>query len=551
MELDIQFNDRLNQQAISAAKQIGPQVYEFDCKGSKKIRFIAMGCQGSGKTAQKEVADLIERLTQEAKESGDDEILFVLVLGDNIYPDGASSPDDPKFNTYFHDVYQDNKPRFVLLGNHDRKQTNATYWDIAETLKASLQGLWNFSWDKFYEKLDKKYYSSDIQGDAIAINQTAHSFRQNCKTEQDISDKRKLYEKTALTAAELPPYNMPYYYYSIVTGDTQIFCLDSNTYAKDYLNWINGVEESDKPNQAKWFQENAEKANEAGIEIIVAQHHPLFTCGKRAIKYDTHLYLSNKERDSLKAILDCTSNSYNELLALILKKQGIKPARVICAHDHFMSHYKNEDYIQSTLGGGGDEDLQEQMSVAQYQNIGAHIKDHGVAVFTYDANHPEHIETDYYTIHGDHLKFGDESIEPIYEKNKNPVVEQYRCDALQLCKDFLSDVAEQEKKQLQTSSQSATYQNLFTRAIKAYNDAKDWAYKNPNTKKIECVNKIMTYLRKPTLPDDLQKIVDDLTKIKKILPQGASDSFIANLFDKSILETTYKLRPRENIFGVV
>ncbi len=47
---------------------------------------------------------------------------FVINLGDNFYPDGVTSVDDPKWNTYFESVYAYDSlklPFYTILGNHD------------------------------------------------------------------------------------------------------------------------------------------------------------------------------------------------------------------------------------------------------------------------------------------------------------------------------------------------------------------------------------------------------------------------------------------------
>ncbi|MBX5484096.1 MAG: metallophosphoesterase [Myxococcaceae bacterium] len=79
-----------------------------------QVHFIAIGDTGKGNANQQKVADAMAAWCQ--VKTCD----FVVMLGDNIYPSGVSSPDDPQFQTKFEDVYQAlNIPFWVVLGNHD------------------------------------------------------------------------------------------------------------------------------------------------------------------------------------------------------------------------------------------------------------------------------------------------------------------------------------------------------------------------------------------------------------------------------------------------
>ncbi len=81
---------------------------------SKPVRFVAMGDTGTGSNDQLKVGNAIAAF---CKTRGCD---FVQLLGDNIYPSGASSADDPVWQTHFETPYAAVDLDFwVVLGNHD------------------------------------------------------------------------------------------------------------------------------------------------------------------------------------------------------------------------------------------------------------------------------------------------------------------------------------------------------------------------------------------------------------------------------------------------
>ena len=78
------------------------------------VRFVAMGDTGTGSNAQLKVGNTIAAL---CKSRGCD---FVTLLGDNIYDSGASSPDDPIWQTHFETPYAAiDLDFYAVLGNHD------------------------------------------------------------------------------------------------------------------------------------------------------------------------------------------------------------------------------------------------------------------------------------------------------------------------------------------------------------------------------------------------------------------------------------------------
>lgn len=79
--------------------------------------FLAMGDWGRcGEYFQKEVADQLGKASVSVDAS------FIISTGDNLYPDGVASTDDPLWNKSYEDIYHQfslQKPWYVVLGNHD------------------------------------------------------------------------------------------------------------------------------------------------------------------------------------------------------------------------------------------------------------------------------------------------------------------------------------------------------------------------------------------------------------------------------------------------
>jgi tartrate-resistant acid phosphatase type 5 len=78
------------------------------------LQFIAFGDAGTGGERQAAVGRAMARV---CADRGCD---FALELGDNFYPNGAHSADDPQFQSAFEKPYElFNLPVYVVLGNHD------------------------------------------------------------------------------------------------------------------------------------------------------------------------------------------------------------------------------------------------------------------------------------------------------------------------------------------------------------------------------------------------------------------------------------------------
>ena len=107
--------------------------------------------------------------------------------------------------------------------------------------------------------------------------------------------------------------------------DTEIFYVDSNILAKHTLEFLQNpynIELNATNNQYIWLQK-ALKNSPAGNKII-AQHHPLQSYSKRAVKSDTRDYLTSTEETALKNKLGLNEEkiNYAELLRAIYQKNG-------------------------------------------------------------------------------------------------------------------------------------------------------------------------------------------------------------------------------------
>ncbi|KXK55187.1 MAG: metallophosphoesterase [Chlorobi bacterium] len=100
---------------VKGAKPI-PNFTPFDIPNQIGMRFLIIGDWGTGASGQARVANSMLRT---AKEYGCD---YVISTGDNIYPKGVQSAEDPQWERKFVKMYHDRgltQPFFPTLGNHD------------------------------------------------------------------------------------------------------------------------------------------------------------------------------------------------------------------------------------------------------------------------------------------------------------------------------------------------------------------------------------------------------------------------------------------------
>ncbi|MBF0280011.1 MAG: metallophosphoesterase [SAR324 cluster bacterium] len=103
------------------------------------LKFIALGDTGTGDQDQKEIAQAVQKI---CTSEGCD---FVLMLGDNFYPDGVDSTEDPFFKKIFEDIYSStDKPFIAVLGNHDVRKNPLA--QVRYSLKSSKWRMPNLSY---------------------------------------------------------------------------------------------------------------------------------------------------------------------------------------------------------------------------------------------------------------------------------------------------------------------------------------------------------------------------------------------------------------------
>ncbi len=256
-----------------AAKSSRPRVYRITSaklKDRKSLRFFVLGCQGKA-AAQEKVAQLMNQIAAYPDNKPD----FILLLGDNFYDYGVADSNDDDFDTYFYRMYADHEnvphiagiPCFVILGNHDENIHKKSFLEPEHGIKRGMhQVAHTYNTDKYGETIEKFWlYASHQQGE------------------------------TALDLDTLQPWNMPSRAYSLIFENDQLFCIDSNTYIKEYFEYFAKGDKTELSNQARWLAEEMQKALQAGRNVMLAQHHPLITPGKRALEADSILYFSIDE----------------------------------------------------------------------------------------------------------------------------------------------------------------------------------------------------------------------------------------------------------------
>tara|TARA_R110000868_G_scaffold260683_2_gene518820 strand:+ start:228 stop:1808 length:1581 start_codon:yes stop_codon:yes gene_type:complete len=331
----------------------------------RPLRFVTFGCQGSGKASQHDVASLLNRLCGNPEHRPD----FVLMLGDNIYEWGAKAADDPAFKKYFDDIYLtlpnlQEMPFFLIPGNHDENRQN----------KAKAQ-LVNES------------------GIPRIMHQVAHSLMKDTRFTQD--EKEWIFREATFDLSHQPSWNMPRRYYSLIANDTQIFCLDSNTYVQEYLDLCDDrANITAATNQAAWLEEEIANARAANRKVIIAEHHPLYTAGKRAYERMAHndlgIYLNKGDIERFNQLFNRTDvtdiTPYNACLNDCFQHQKLTFNLLLAAHDHNISYYNNTNSQQGEyplcqiISGGGGGDLQNRSRFSEQHEMGCFIKQNGIVV---------------------------------------------------------------------------------------------------------------------------------------------------------------------------
>lgn len=193
--------------------QLENDIVPIEIKALRKghLQLIAVGDTGTGKEEQFEVA---QGMAKVCEESGCD---LVLLLGDNFYPDGVNSIEDPQFNTKFEQVYQKiNKPFFAVLGNHDVKQ------DVLSQLVYSLKSpTWRMpNYEYSFNTTEARFYGLNT----------------NCPFSSDRLRKNLNQHDAQLEAnAEQRPWTIAFGHHSIYSNGTHG---DVDLLTRSYWNWF-------------------------------------------------------------------------------------------------------------------------------------------------------------------------------------------------------------------------------------------------------------------------------------------------------------------------
>lgn len=191
----------------------------------KSTNFLVIGDFGrNGEYFQKDVA------IQMSKAAATIDSDFIVSVGDNFYPNGVQSTQDPQWETSFEDIYYNynlHTDWFVTLGNHDYKGNIQAQIDYSE-----ISRRWN---------MPNAYYKETI---------------------------------------------------TLENGTKALLLfVDTNPFIKSYHSKGNEMEENVKKQdtvaQKKWIIENLKDVENSIKWKIVIGHHPMYSGGKRKDNNDT------------------------------------------------------------------------------------------------------------------------------------------------------------------------------------------------------------------------------------------------------------------------
>jgi Calcineurin-like phosphoesterase len=420
--------------ALKAAREVGPHAYKLSgLSPGEDLCYIEIGCGGDNSPSQDEVARLIDAKVKKFNKA-DRKIHFMILLGDNIYPAGASSPYDEKFKQYIEDKYHLKK--FAIAGNHDC-------------------GIHIFS--NRYDKdprdvlLNARAHTFTPEGEKFPTTESKQQFFQEKKPvvtekkEEDLgfviieNDENYHVPRTTLDINALPDNcNMPCHCFSLYTDKEEIFFVDSNTLAEDFINWIDKNQTLRKDNQIPFLIEEYKDAIKNKRTICFKMHQLPKTTGERYFISDTHNYYYPEKIKRLQEILETTSDFHNDFINFIFKYIGINITHASGAHDHFMEIRDEGNYLQIVSGGGGSKERQQIQTNLFHPAIKFNVDHHG------------------FTMHCGPLvyMFTTKGLEVIYDKNKHDFIYPkcpiylLRMCILQACDNYIAFLKEKEEKEL-------------------------------------------------------------------------------------------------------
>lgn len=524
--------------ALEFARASSARTYNITHLPAKKINVCVLGCQGNPGEPPSIVAAKINAFARLHPELKPD---IIILLGDNFYPDGVSTPDDPRFETQFHGIYGNPElteickvPCIVVLGNHDGGRDTKSQIQAWVPAKSYLLGT-----------------NPHVNAEA-ELQQIAHSMlRHPSDPELDVT-KAKLFQQEEIDYRQLPKHLMPHFYHSWVFNNFQVFAINSNTYAKDFLELMRqfafDLEIDPAKNQAARMEMEYRLAMEKGRKTLFVMHHPLESVGKRVYPsgFDAKHYLYPDEIYLLQRILEIPPNAadfkkrvkkvfeeissvkqfeknanYNALLRKIMYDyQGMRPTMVSTAHDHAIYVYNNANdagpepkICQVVAGGGGSDELQDRMFFGKQENLGCFMREHGFAILSCDTEKPELFDINVVTTSGFHLKFTNQNSTPIRQTSSDQRVEDLRTLVLQSCKaytDFLH------------AKQTETDGGFFSK-MPSMSFSRMLSYNLTHTHTdVDCMHTIMNFLNQHT-PMPYDDTIVFLYELMEKLQNKASD----------------------------
>jgi hypothetical protein len=140
------------------------------------IRVLAFGDFGNGSSEQKMVAQTIASYHQGQRFD------FAITLGDNFYSVGMESPSDPRWRTWFEDLYSPlGIPFYATLGNHDWGHPDSP---AAEILYSGLTPTWRMPAAYYtFTAGPVQFFALDTQSVALAQKQREWLDRELAKSQ--------------------------------------------------------------------------------------------------------------------------------------------------------------------------------------------------------------------------------------------------------------------------------------------------------------------------------------------------------------------------------
>ena len=329
---------------------------EYTTTTTQLVRFAALGDTGNANCGQYIVARALKRWCTDPAHLCD----FILLLGDNIYPSGASTCTDPQFNTKFEDPYGPAQlfPTAGCIGSPS--------WDNELDIP-------------FYVALGNHDYGSDGAGDNWAQARSEYLYADlqnpNCATPTRSGNFRML----------APPGSVnPYRYYDFIRKHVHFFAFDTNPMTVDSWladpgygngtgqqhNWVTQQEQHliytamDGDTQSTWkiafghhpYISNGLHGKAGEYDRLSCATRP-WGCGarvkesvERMCRHGIDLYLSGHDHNLQWLWAQCDSNRPNRIVEFIVSGAGIYDNTLHC-QSGFLQQQSEPDALSGAATG--------------------------------------------------------------------------------------------------------------------------------------------------------------------------------------------------------